>query len=110
MGTDASDILLAFCSTPHGYVRFWHEYGEDPISDLPESADIMLTVAFGRTDTTHRIPVGVYRRLLSQLQGEPKVEDLKQTLRQIALGSTNSMTSKEDLGKMARKALRGRKK
>ena len=104
------DIVLAFCSTTHGYVRLWHEYGDSPIEGLPESADVMLTVAFGRTDSTHRIPAGVYRSLLRQLQGDPEVEDLMQALRHIALGSTNSMTSKEDLGKMARKALRGRKK
>ena len=59
---------IAHGTTPHGVVHIWHEADADHVDELhPSEDEIFLRFVFGRTDTTHRIPAGLWRVLVRQI-------------------------------------------
>ena len=58
---------IAHASSTHGWVHIYHESDVDSIDEMHHNDDIFISVAFGRTETTHRIPKGVFDIIVKQL-------------------------------------------
>ena len=58
---------IAYATSLHGEVHIWHEHDVESIDELHDSEDIFLQVSFGRIETTHRIPMGIFRILVPQI-------------------------------------------
>jgi len=63
---------IAHGMTPHGWMHIWHESDVDSLDEIGPREDIYIQIAFGRTETTHRIPMGLWRIIARQVTPNAK--------------------------------------
>ena len=68
---------IAHASSPHGWFHIYHESDVDSLDEMNKNDDVYFSIAFGRTETTHRIPKGVFDIIVNQLQRLPNTPDMK---------------------------------